>query len=171
MPKQQYSCRDWLRNVYDAAHINLSEPEAVLKWLNLAVLWAIKEVDICTKSATVFGWLVSQLEKDRPVKVRGLGEALKRRRLAIIANTATECGLEATVLLVRSADNKAHSLTRVPQGRPVLASWNPTWYFFRPFIIWAPIEHYIRLTALPRRAYNQKVGSGHGEKLRAMLLN
>jgi len=91
----------WLRKVDDAAHINLAELEAVVKGLNLAVLWAIKEVDIRTDSATVFGWLRSLLEKDRPVKVHGLGEALTRRRLAIIADTITECGLAASVSLAR----------------------------------------------------------------------
>ena len=90
--------------------------EAIIKGVNLAIAWQLQEVNIRTDSATVFSWLRSLLEKDKPIKARGLGEALTRRRLSIIADTLFECNLVASVSLVRSEENKADQLTRVPQG-------------------------------------------------------
>ncbi len=76
----------WLRKQDDSAHINLAELEAVIKGVTLAIKWDLKEVEIMTDSATVFGWLVSLLTKDRRIKTHGLGEALVHRRLTLLAD-------------------------------------------------------------------------------------
>jgi len=105
----------WLRKADDAAHINLAELEAVIKGLNMALAWDLRDIELLTDSATVYSWLRSVVEEDKPLRTRGLGEALARRRTAIIGDIIKEYGLRVRVTLVRSADNKADQLTRVPQ--------------------------------------------------------
>jgi hypothetical protein len=105
----------WLRKADDASHINLAELESVIKGLNLAVSWEMRQVKIMTDSATVFGWLQSLIVGDKPIRVKGLGEALARRRLALIRDTIAECGLQVSATLVPSAGNKSEILTRVPR--------------------------------------------------------
>ncbi|XP_067932885.1 uncharacterized protein [Watersipora subatra] len=46
----------WLRGVNDGAHINMAELEGVIKAINMAMKWNLKNVTILTDSATVFGW-------------------------------------------------------------------------------------------------------------------
>jgi transposase InsO family protein len=104
----------WLRKQDDAAHINLAELEAVIKGLNLVISWGFRQVEVMTDSASVHGWLRSLIVGDRPVRVKGLGEALARRRLSLIRDVASECGLSLSVSLVASQANKADELTRVP---------------------------------------------------------
>lgn len=104
----------WLRKSSDVAHINLAELEAVIKGLNLAQAWKVCTLELLTDSAVVFGWISTLLREDHPIKVKGLGETLVRRRLALIESIIQECGLSVTVSLVRSEMNKADILTRVP---------------------------------------------------------
>jgi transposase InsO family protein len=105
----------WLRKQDDAAHINLAELEAIIKGLNLSICWGFSRVELVTDSASVHGWLQSLIIGDKPVRVKGLGEALARRRLSLIRDVASECGLELSAILVPSHENKADALTRVPQ--------------------------------------------------------
>lgn len=105
----------WLRKLEDVAHINIAELEAVIKGLNLALEWKLKHIEVATDSASVHGWLRSMLEKDRPIRVCGLGKALVRRRLSLIEDVISEWKLDVSVVLVKSAQNKADTLTRVPQ--------------------------------------------------------
>lgn len=105
----------WLRKPNDSAHINLAELEAVLKGVNLALKWDFKSLQINTDSATVYSWVSSMVSKDRRIKTHGLGEALVRRRLALLDSIITEYSLRVVVNLVRSENNKADPLTRVPK--------------------------------------------------------
>lgn len=105
----------WLRKENDAVHINLAELDAILKGLNLALSWEMQSLEIMTDSSSVCSWLQSLLGGDRPVRVRGMGEALVRRRLSVIEDVVKEYGLKVTVTLVKTYENKADILTRVPQ--------------------------------------------------------
>jgi transposase InsO family protein len=105
----------WLRKFDDASHINLAELESIIKGLNMAILWEYKVIEILTDSSTVCGWLRSLVAGDRPVRVKGMGEALARKRLSLIRDLIEECKLQISVTLVQSSVNKADKLTRVPQ--------------------------------------------------------
>ena len=103
----------WLRKESDGAHINVAELEGALKGLTLALKWGFQQVEV-TDSATVFGWVRSVLEDERRPRVSGLGEMIVRRRLGLLVQLQEEYEIELSITLVRSAENIADSLTRVP---------------------------------------------------------
>jgi ribonuclease HI len=105
----------WLRKQDDATHINVAELESIIKGLSIALEWNLKEVEILTDSSSVNAWLQSLVNGDKPVKVRGLGEVLTRRRLSLIEDLIKEHNLKVKIGLVRSCENKADVLTRVPR--------------------------------------------------------
>lgn len=105
----------WLRKEDDGAHINVAELEAVMKGVTLALKWGFTSLKIVTDSATVGGWVKSVLEDTKRPRVTGMCEMIVRRRLGIIGQLREEYSLEMTIELVASANNKADSLTRVPQ--------------------------------------------------------
>lgn len=104
----------WLRGKQDTAHINRAELDAVLRGINMAVKWGRKKLCVMTDSATVHGWLTAVVEKTHNVKTRALSEILIRRRLDTLREIIDEQSLNITVQLVRSAENRADLLTRVP---------------------------------------------------------
>jgi ribonuclease HI len=105
----------WLRKQGDAAHINLAELEAIIKGVNLAIKWSLNKLEVMTDSATVYHWLNSLLTKDRRIRTHGMGEALVHRRLSLLADLLKECNISMSVSLVKSHENKADLLTRVPK--------------------------------------------------------
>lgn len=105
----------WLRKPKDVGHINLSELESVIKGLNLALKWKVKTLNIMTDSYTVNQWLASILSGDKRIRTKGLGEALVHRRLTMIKEIINEYDMNVTVKWVKSVENKADVLTRVPQ--------------------------------------------------------
>ena len=105
----------WLRKLKDSSHINLAELEAIIKGLTLAMAWGIQELEVVTDSTTVHGWLRSMLCGDVPLRVKGLGLTLVRRRLTMFEDIIAECELSVSVSWVKSSGNKADVLTRVPQ--------------------------------------------------------
>ena len=105
----------WLRKKDDTAHINVAELDAVVRGINLALKWKLSKVVLATDSATVYGWLTSTLTGSHRIRTSGIAEMLVRRRLSMVDDLKKEYGLAITVELVKSADNKADALTRVPQ--------------------------------------------------------
>ena len=103
----------WMRKKGDYTHINVAELEAVLKGVNLCAKWNLKNVEIVTDSATVYGWLCLTLTEDRKVRTKGAAEVLVKRRLGILKSLIQELGLQVTVRLVKSEVNKADALTRI----------------------------------------------------------
>lgn len=106
----------WLRKPTDSGHINVAELEAVLKGVNLALKWALKNVEIVTDSATVFGWIRSICGEGGKAKVSGLSEMLIKRRLGLLTDLMQECDLTLSIVLVASEKNRADVLTRVPKS-------------------------------------------------------
>ena len=45
----------WLRKKGDFGHISVAKLDAVLKGVNLAVKWGLRQVEVRTDSATVYG--------------------------------------------------------------------------------------------------------------------
>uniref|UniRef100_A0A5S6QNM3 Integrase catalytic domain-containing protein n=1 Tax=Trichuris muris TaxID=70415 RepID=A0A5S6QNM3_TRIMR len=104
----------WLRPD-DAGHINMAELDAVIKGLNLALSWQFKDLQLMTDSLTVYRWIDDALSGRARLKTKAASEMLIRRRVAIVLALVEEYDLDLTVTLVKSADNKADTLTRVPR--------------------------------------------------------
>ena len=108
----------WLRKRKDPLHINFAELVSVMRGVTLAMRWGVKQLEIMTDSASVYWWLQSLATGDQRLCVSGDGEMLIRRWLELIAATLKEYGVEWSVHLVPSKDNKADALSRVPQTWP-----------------------------------------------------
>ena len=106
----------WLRKASDSSHINVAELDAVVKGVNLAVKWGLKDLKVMTDSATVLSWLNSVIVDDRRVKVAGMAEMLVRRRLSVVQEMMEEYSLTIVAEYVQSHRNKADELTRVNKG-------------------------------------------------------
>ena len=104
----------WLRKSTDS-HINIAELDAVVKGINLAVAWGMKQFTIVTDSRTVYHWLADALTGKARLKTKAASELLIRRRLETIRNIVTEYELDIHLMSVPSAENKADVLTRVPK--------------------------------------------------------
>jgi ribonuclease HI len=103
----------WMRKKDDGAHINMAELDSVVKGINMAVKWKVKQLEILTDSATVFGWLNSALYDSHKIRTRGMSEMLVKRRLFVVKELCREYNLQVIVKWVESAKNKADVLTRV----------------------------------------------------------
>lgn len=106
----------WLRPESDSAHINRAELDAVIRGMNLALRWGPRKIRIKSDSKTVVGWLNALIHKSHNVRTRSLGEILIRRRLDTLKEIIEVEGLDVSVEYVRSAENLADSLTRVPRA-------------------------------------------------------
>ncbi|XP_043223552.1 uncharacterized protein LOC122382380 [Amphibalanus amphitrite] len=106
----------WLRAESKAdMHINMAELDAALSGINMAVAWGVKVIDLRTDSATVHRWISDALSGRARLRTKAHGELLIRRRIEIIRQLVDELQLSVTIGLVRSADNPADGLTRVPK--------------------------------------------------------
>ena len=104
----------WLRRD-DAVHINMAELDAAIRGVNLAVAWGAQRIDLRTDSVTVHRWIDDAISGRARLRTKANSELLIRRRVAIIRQLVDELQLRLTVALVRSADNHADALTRVPR--------------------------------------------------------
>ena len=104
----------WLRKEC-TSHINMAELDAVLKGLNLALVWKMTTVNVMTDSATVHRWIEDGLTGKSRLRTRAANEMLIRRRVDVVMELVKEYGLNMTVTLVPSARNKADVMTRVPK--------------------------------------------------------
>ena len=95
--------------------VNVSELEAVLKGLTLALKWRRTKIRVVTDSACVHGWLRSVVGNTCRPKVSGLSEMIVRRRLTTVLQLIEEYGIELSVDLVPSNKNIADNMTRVPK--------------------------------------------------------
>ncbi|KAG0702458.1 hypothetical protein GWK47_025095 [Chionoecetes opilio] len=93
----------------------MAELDAVVKGLNLALAWQIKEVELLTDSSTFFRWISDSLSGKSRLKTRAVSEMLIQRRIGLVTSLVEECGLRVQVSLVPSESSKADALTRVPQ--------------------------------------------------------
>ena len=104
----------WLRRD-EATHINMAELDAAIRGVNLAVAWGARTIDLRTDSATVHRWLDDAISGRARLRTKAHGELLIRRRVEIICQLVNELQLRLSVVLVRSSENRADALTRVPK--------------------------------------------------------
>lgn len=103
----------WLRKKNDYSHINVAELDAVLKGINMALKWGLREMKIRTDSVTVLGWLKTVTTAQKRVRTKGAAEMVIKRRLGILGELREEFQLQLEPVFVPSAKNKADVLTRV----------------------------------------------------------
>lgn len=106
----------WLRKKNDNSHINVAELDAILKGMNLAIRWGLDKMVLATDSATVYGWLTSVLTGSHRIRTGGISEMLIRRRLLMVSELCDAYNLAVSVELVKSVENRADELTRVPKS-------------------------------------------------------
>ena len=104
----------WLRPKNDSAHINISELDAAIRGINLALRWGKRELTLMTDSSTVYGWLKAVIDRTHNVKTRALSEVLIRRRLETLKQIILQEKLIINVQWVKSSKNLADRLTRIP---------------------------------------------------------
>ncbi|XP_065662657.1 uncharacterized protein LOC136085293 [Hydra vulgaris] len=92
----------WLRN-------------AVVRGINLAAKWDIKNLSVFTDSVTVHGWLKSMLIESHRIRSNALSEMLIKRGLSLLQDLIKEYDINITLKWVPSSKNKADVLTRVPK--------------------------------------------------------
>ena len=96
----------------DHDHINVAELAAVLKGINLAIKWGLREIEIRTDSATVLSWVTSTVEESGRIRTKGAGEVIVKWRLGILGELISEFKLQIKAVFVPSERNKADTLTR-----------------------------------------------------------
>ena len=117
----------WLRKSPET-HINLAELDAVVRGINLCLLWNLQRLTLMTDSKTVYHWLSDALSGRARIKTKAASEMLIRRRLETVRKLIDEYNVQLTVKLVPSEENRADALTRVPkkwlavQGAPAVCS-------------------------------------------------
>ncbi|KFD62540.1 hypothetical protein M514_09025 [Trichuris suis] len=83
----------WLRPD-EARHINMAELDAVIKGLNLALSWEMKEIELMTDSATVHQWIEDGLSGRTRLQTKAANEILIRRRIETILALVKEYDLK-----------------------------------------------------------------------------
>ncbi|KAF4737831.1 hypothetical protein FOZ62_029141, partial [Perkinsus olseni] len=104
----------WLLPRNSRTHINVLELNSVIKGLNLAIAWDVKCLHLLVDSKTVYGWLSAMLSDERGIRAGGMYQILVQRRLCLIDDLISTCGLSVTVEWVPSSRNLADALTRAP---------------------------------------------------------
>ena len=102
----------WLRKINGYNHINVAELDAVLKGINLAIKWGLREIEIRTDSATVLSWVTSTVEESGKIRTKEAGEMIVKRRLGILGELISEFKLQIKAVFVLSERNKADALTQ-----------------------------------------------------------
>ncbi|KAF0297303.1 Lipoyltransferase 1, mitochondrial [Amphibalanus amphitrite] len=107
----------WLRAEAERdVHINISELDAALNGVNMALAWDFRRLTLRTDSVTVHRWLSDALSGKARLRTKGQSEMLIRRRVAVFRQLVAEYELEVTIELVGSAANRADEMTRVPNA-------------------------------------------------------
>ncbi|KAF0313508.1 Gag-Pro-Pol polyprotein [Amphibalanus amphitrite] len=107
----------WLRAEAERdVHINISELDAALNGVNMALAWGFRRLTLRTDSVTVHRWLSDALSGKARLRTKGQSEMLIRRRVAVFRQLVAEYELEVTIELVGSAANRADEMTRVPNA-------------------------------------------------------
>ena len=105
----------WLQLDKDSQHINLTELDAIIKGINLAILWKTTTLHLFTDSACVHKWISDTPTGKARVRTKAVSAMLIQRWLDTIIKLVKEHVLSMNVSLVKSSQNKADQLTRVLQ--------------------------------------------------------
>ena len=81
----------------------------------MALKWQRRIISIRCDSVSVCKWVESVIFGDKRIRMKGISEALVRRRLWLIQQTILDYELSMDITLIPSARNVADALTRVPE--------------------------------------------------------
>ena len=104
----------WLHPTNNAKHINLAELEVALKGVKQALWWQATVLNLVTNSACMHWWISDTLTRKVRMNTKAVGEMLVRQCLGTLQTLAEEYELTIDVTLVKSCQNHADCLTRVP---------------------------------------------------------
>ena len=96
-------------------HINLAKLDMVLRSINLGLQWKAKTIHLQMNSACLHHWVSDTMSRQTRVHTKAPSEMLIRHWLAILGELAAEYELDINVGLVKSHNNRADQLTRVPR--------------------------------------------------------
>ena len=105
----------WLHPEKDSQHINLAELDAIIKGINLAIFWKMTTLHLFTDSACVHKWISDTLTGKGRIRTKAASEMLIQWRVDSIIKLVKEYAPSMNVSLVKSSQNKADRLSRVPQ--------------------------------------------------------
>ena len=94
---------------------NMAELDAALSSVNMVIAWGIRVIDLRTNSATVHKWVGDALSGRSRLRTNAHAELLIRRRVDIIRELVTEFESTITVKLVKTNENPADVMTRMPK--------------------------------------------------------
>ena len=77
----------WLHPANNEQHINLAELNAVLKGVNLALLWLVRVLHIRTDSASVYQWTSDALTEKVQLTAKAASEMLLWKQLRTLEST------------------------------------------------------------------------------------
>ena len=60
----------------DYNHINVAELDAVLKGINFAIKWGLREIEIRTDPVMVLSWVTATVEESGKIRTKGAGEVI-----------------------------------------------------------------------------------------------
>ncbi|XP_065668090.1 uncharacterized protein LOC136088321 [Hydra vulgaris] len=86
----------WLRSINDVMHINIAELDVVVRGINLAAKWYIKNLSVFTDSVTVHGWLKRMLTESHRIRSNALSEMLIKRKLSLLQDLIKEYNINIT---------------------------------------------------------------------------
>ena len=101
--------------MYKDRHINLADLNKVLRDVNLALQWKASVIHLRTDSVYVHHWISDSLPGKARVCTKVMSEILIRSRLTTLQVLASEYELAIHVTFVKSNENQANQLTRMPQ--------------------------------------------------------
>ena len=87
----------------------------IIEGINLAIFWKTTTLHLFNDSACVHKWISDTLTGKARVRTKAASETLIQRRLDTIIKLVKEYVMSMNVSLVKSSQNKADRLTRVPQ--------------------------------------------------------
>ena len=88
----------------------------MVRGVNLALKWGLREIEVVTDSVTVCGWVRLMLSEEKRIKTKGVAEILVKRRIGVLKELIDDLQLALTITLVPSERNKADVLTRVKKS-------------------------------------------------------
>lgn len=99
-----------MRKKNDFNHIYIAELDAVLKEINLSLMWCLKEIEMRKDSVTI---LNSVLTPKKRVRSKGAAEVIIKGRCGILGELIYGFSLKLCASFVPCERNKADTLTRM----------------------------------------------------------
>ena len=112
IPWNEYVSEDYKEKTNELLH-RLEKEDSIIRGLNLASKWDIKELTVNSDSKSTVGWLNAVLKEEYRVKTRRISQLLVQRPLNTIREVTKN--IKIIVQWIPSELNLANRLSRIPQ--------------------------------------------------------